>query len=231
LNSQTKELGANLSAGALCTELALFINPLLEGINHLPALAGVADKSAGKDIESYVKLSGYSLEELNKWSLIIDHETYFLKFNPRTALLYDLFFPTKINRSLLTMYKDIEKDLERVKLSAKKYVKIKDYGKFKLLRINRDKVGDYGYASSKLIRIAHELEKGPRITFAETASSIGFRADQVKFSGVDMLEELKEKFPYALVSGGGHDVAGSIRFNAASKEEIMGYVYKYLEKV
>ena len=99
------------------------------------------------------------------------------------------------------------------------------------MRVNKKKVGNWDYASSKLTRIAHELVKGPRITFCELDDSLSYRADKVSFSGVALIKDLKEKFPYALISGGGHDAAGNIRFNGASKENIINYILNYLKKI
>jgi RecJ-like exonuclease len=130
-----------------------------------------------------------------------------------------------------SLFQDIEKEFDKIGIAAKKYVKIKKYGKFKLLRINRSKVGDWEYPSSKLIRITHDLVNGPHITFSETENSISYRADHVKFSGVNLIEVLKKKVPHALVSGGGHDQAGNIRYNAASKEEVLKNILDYLEKL
>ena len=231
LNPHAYGLDSNLNAGALAVELALFINPLLTGIKHLPGLSAIADKSTGKDVDAYVKLSGYTKQELEKWSVVIDHETYYLRFPVRSKFFYDLFFPTKRNSMIInSMYKNIQKEFDKIKIAAKKYVKITNYNKFKLLRITRD-IGFWDYASSKLARIVTDLEQGPRITFIETGDSISYRADKINFKGVDLINELKQKFPYALINGGGHDAAGSIRFNSVSKDEIIAYILKYLKKI
>ena len=97
-----------------------------------------------------------------------------------------------------------------------------------MLRITRD-IGFWDYASSKLARIVTDLEQGPRITFVETEDSISYRADKINFKGVDMINELKQKFPHALINGGGHDSAGSIRFSIASRDDVMKYIVKYLK--
>ena len=63
---------------------------------------------------------------------------------------------------------------------------------------------------------------------AETHDSVGFRADDVQFSVIALLNELKKKLPYALIEGGGHEHAGNIRFNAISKNEVMTLIEKFL---
>ena len=58
VNPHTVGLDSEYNAGMIATELALFINPLLKGVSHLPGLSAVADRSAGEDVDKYVKLSG-----------------------------------------------------------------------------------------------------------------------------------------------------------------------------
>ena len=232
LNPHVFGLGSELNAGALATELAVILDPALKGIEHLPGLSGVADKSSGEDNDAYVKLSGYTREELEKWAAVIDHDTYYLKFPERTDILEGLFMPgAKNTRIINEIYPRIEAETERVRAAAKKYAKIEDFGKFKLVIIEKSLVSDWEYASSKLIGISHRLVEGPKITLAVTADSISYRADGVDFKGVDLLEKLKKEFPAALLSGGGHDSAGGISFNIASGEEILKYVRGYIKKI
>jgi len=230
LNPHTVGLDSEYNAGMIATELALFINPILRGVKHLPGLSAVADRSSGKDVDKYVKISGYSFEELERWSLVIDHETYYLRFQARSKFLDSLFFPETIDK-FMKMHKDIMKEFEKVEKAVKKYAKIKDYGKFKFISINRQDVGDYEYASSKLSRVLVDSIKEPRIAFVLTPGHISYRADGVDFKGVKLIDELKQKFPHAMVNGGGHEVAGAIGFNVAANEEIMQYVDEFLNKI
>jgi len=202
------------------------MNPRLN-ISHYPAVAGTADKSEGSDYEKYVKLSGMDKEYLKKLAMVIDHETFFLRFPERSEFLEDLFSLKK--NQVEEMYLDIQKKSNEIKKAAEKYVEIRQGDGFKFLLIDKTKISDRSYASSKLTAITHGLVEGPRITFVVSHNSmISFRADEVKFSGIDMLKKLKQKFPYALVSGGGHDFAGAIKFVEAANKEIMEYVFQYL---
>lgn len=232
LNPHDVGLDSNLCAGTLVTELALFLNPVLSNIKHIPALSSVADKSRSDDVDEYIKISGYTFEELLKWGIVIDHETYYLKFQVKDGFFNDLFFPTNLNRIIVNrMSLDIENEFTNIKKAVKKYSEVKIIGNFKLITVSKTKIGDWDYASSKIIRIAHELFEGPRITLDIGEDFISYRCDEVIFSGPSLIAELKEKFPYALVNGGGHDAAGSIRFNKSSKDEIFSYILSYLEKL
>ncbi|MBT3720641.1 hypothetical protein HN789_01860 [archaeon] len=226
LNPQIYGLGSEICAGMLCCELANYLAPRLD-LHAFPAIAGTADKSEGKEYEEYLKLSKLSKDYLIKWSSVIDHETYFLRFPARFDFINNLF--SLKQEQVEEIYDNMEKEFKKLELAARKYVQIKQGNGFKFLMVDKTKITHRNYTSSKLSRIAHDLEKGPRITFIMTKDAISFRADQVEFSGVSLMEELKQKFPYALVSGGGHDFAGAIKFVEAAKEEIMDYIFKYLK--
>jgi archaea-specific RecJ-like exonuclease len=233
LNPQVLGMGSDLNAGALACELALFINPDIN-VKHLPALSGTADKSGGEDFERYLQVSGYDTDYLKDWTLAIDHETYYLRFQESSELLEDLFFPSENNSDIVRSVKPLlEREFEQVKLSARKNVAIKKIGKLNVLMIDKKEAASYGdYASSKITRITHELESGPRITMACTDDSISFRADEAgNFSVVRLLEILKEKHPYAMLDGGGHDYAGSINFTSGSKDEIMASILDYISHI
>jgi RecJ-like exonuclease len=228
LNPHIFDMGSDLCAGMLATELALMLTPLIPNIQHLPALAGTADKSVGIDYENYLKISKIPLESLKDWALVVDHETYYLRFAARPNFLEDLFNPQKLSY-LDELKMDIKSEMESLSRSVREYVRMKEYPKFKLLRLDRKGIGDYEFASSKLPKITHELVEGPRITLIETPDGISYRADIIGFKGVELIEILKTQFPKAMVSGGGHEAAGGIRFNASAKDEIMAFIEKYLE--
>lgn len=225
LNPIAYGLSSDLNAGALCCELAVMLNPQLE-LKHLPALSGIADKSKGDDFEKCVKLSGSKKDFLINWALFIDHELYYCRFMESPEFLDELFFNKDFS------VKDIEEELKKIEVAAKKYAKVKKFKKFKLIQIDKSKTGVFGdYASSKLTRITHDLYSGSRITMAEYSDSISFRADEVRFSVLKLIEILKKKLPYGLISGGGHDCAGNIKFNAGSKEEINELIFEYLNEI
>lgn len=227
LNTHEKGLGSDICAGALASELAHYINPRGD-FTIYPAIAGTADKSVGSDYQKYVKLSGMDKEYLNMWAMVIDHESFYLRFPERTEFLEDLFLLKK--EQIEEIYLDIQKESKEIKKSIEKYVQIKQGNGFKFLLIDKTKISDRGYASSKLTAITHGLVEGPRITFVVSHDSmISFRADDVEFSGIDLLQKLKEKFPYALISGGGHDFAGAIKYVEAANSEIMEYIFQYLK--
>ena len=65
-----------------------------------------------------------------------------------------------------------------------------------------------------------------------SSTGINFRSsNEIKsFDVNDIIAKLQKEFPYANVSGGGHRVAGSIRFIEAAGEDIHNFVLEYCKK-
>lgn len=234
LNPHVFDYGSDMNAGALCTELALMLDPrLLQSVRHLPALSGTSDRSLCPEFDEYLKISGYEKETLARWARAIDHDLYYLKFNESVELLEDLFFPSDKMKKFVDETLDmVERSFSNVSMAAKKYVSITDYNNFKVLRVGRYSVAYGDYAGSKLPRIAHDLAEGARITMIDGDESISFRADGVDdFSVIGIIDLLKEKMPYGIIDGGGHSFAGTLRFAPAAKEEVMRYVHEYIKNI
>jgi archaea-specific RecJ-like exonuclease len=80
------EDGSHFSAGMLCAELARFINPNVENIEQIPALAGFADRidiANPELMNKYMKIAqaqGYTKELLSDISLVIDYVSSKVRF-------------------------------------------------------------------------------------------------------------------------------------------------------
>ena len=80
------EDGSKFSAGMLCAELARFINPEVENIEQIPALAGFADRidiANPELMDKYMKIAqtqGYTKELLSDISLVIDYVSSKVRF-------------------------------------------------------------------------------------------------------------------------------------------------------
>ncbi|MEM3373919.1 MAG: hypothetical protein QXE31_01735 [Candidatus Woesearchaeota archaeon] len=233
LNPHVFDFGSEINAGSLSTELAFFINPELNPnkFNHLPALSGTADKSNGYEYEEYLKLSNFTLEKLKEWAIAIDYDLYHLKFNESSELLNDLFFYNETREKIIQeIFYFIKYKEDLVKKAIEKNAVIENLNGIKIIKINRDVV-NYDYIGSKLPRITNDLFTGKRITMVISEDSIIFRADDVNFSLIKLIDYLKEKMPYALIDGGGHDYAGTLRFSSINKEEVLKKIEDYLKNI
>ncbi len=224
LNPHTLGFGSDFCAGMLCFEIA---NNLCPGLinKKIPALSGVADKSSGKELDEYIKLSNMKPNELEEFSMLLDHEFFHLRFPVRINMLDELFGNHK---SLEPIKHELEKDFGKLREIIKKNVKVKDYNGFKLQRIERNLFADFDYASYKLPRITHDMLTGERITLVVNDENISYRAELKDFDGVKMIDELKKRLPDAMITGGGHAAAGGIRFNSSHKEEVIKFIEEYL---
>ncbi|MBN1503377.1 hypothetical protein JW930_07595 [Candidatus Woesearchaeota archaeon] len=234
LNPYTENLDANLVTGMLCTEVARLVNPSVENINFLPALAGTGDKSGIPEFSEYLKLSGYDREFLKKWALCIDFETSYLRYLESRKFVHDFFGEDtkKRDQFIELVYPEIERRFRDLTKAVVKYLEVEEMKKFKLLIIDIESFPIQEFPNnSKIVRLAHEQVKGPRISMGLLPDSIIFRADNVEgFSVNQLVSEMKQDMPHALVHGGGHDFAGTLRFMKAAKQEIIKKVREYLKK-
>ena len=121
------EDGSCFSAGMLCGEIARFINKDVENINHIPALAGLADKidlCNKEDLEKYIKIAeqeGYTKELLSDISKLIDYVSSKIKFMEVREYIGVLFGePRDKQKKLVELMVPYIKKLEEKALSIAK---------------------------------------------------------------------------------------------------------------
>lgn len=228
------DFDSSLVCGMICTELALLINPYVKDIKFLPALAGTADKSDKEEFQKYLKISKYSSEFLKKFAACVDYETHYLKFNESRELINQLLTGNhKPDSKIINLiYSEFEKKMSMTKIAVKEFVEMKKIDSIKLIKIDCEKIlspGDFPN-SSKIVRIAHELYNGQRITIGLLSDAIIFRVNDVnEFNVNDVVNELKKTKPSALIKGGGHEFAGTLKFIKAAKEEVLEYIENYIK--
>jgi RecJ-like exonuclease len=89
--------------------------------------------------------------------------------------------------------------------------------------------GSYPNFSKVTSRVNKEAPQ-PRITLGLLSDSIAFRCDGIpRFDLHSLIENLKNEFPHALIDGGGHICAGTIRFSPGAREEVLSFIKKYLD--
>ncbi|MFH1072251.1 MAG: DHH family phosphoesterase [Nanoarchaeota archaeon] len=230
-------------AGILCYELARMVNKKTELIDFIPALAGIGDK-----VELYeqaiqdhyfqlAKNAGYEEDYLRKLAKVIDFEASAVKFLDIDNIMNDLFGEDKENQEkLVTLIShEIEERVNSQKEAIRKYAAVTEKEKFRLIILDIAKItvrSEYP-GLGKTVGISHELFSGKqRITIGRMEDGLIFRCDGVVGFDVNkIIKEAGEKFPYALVSGGGHACAGSLNFIPAAAEEVFGFVMEWIEKL
>jgi len=239
------ESGMKMSAGMLCAELARFINPAVENINQIPALAGLADKIYLENpttIEKYLEIAkrdGYSKELLEDISLVIEYVASKVRFMEVREYIEVLFGqPRDKQKELINLMAPYIKELDekglKIGKSNARLEKINDIT-LQLVYIEETYPG-FGFfpKPGRSIGLLHDnlqneqkIDKVISVGVMETGMT--FRAtDKANFSIHELIKFLNEKTPEAFVEGGGHKNAGSITFLPNRKEKIVELVKEFI---
>ncbi len=226
----------NMSASMVCYELAHLINEKVESDAFVAAVGGVTDRCEGAEIEELINITGESREYVREVGLVVDYEIFQTKMNLQLGPIHTLLYGPKEERdALVALYRPIIAEAEQeLNLVIKKYVEQEQLGKYTVFRLDGDLTvmrGDYFSIGKLAALIGNNFEEvKPRIIMTYTGSIIVFRAEQETqlFDVNKLVKVLQESFPYARVSGGGHAVAGSIKFLPAAKEDVFAKVKEYI---
>ena len=219
----------NITAGMLGVEIARLLGDVKEP-NVLCALAGVGDHSKCAEFDQYLKQSKKSVEYLNKISQLVDFEAYYLRFMTDSTVVSDIMYGNEKLVELL--FEDVSKRIEEQKKVCAHYMDVFELKNAVFMTLDLDlttRRGEFPPAG-KTIGIAHEfvIEKHA----GKIVVSVGYGPDFVTIratsnaeaKGFDVnkiVSDLKEKMPYSACDGGGHEVAGSIKFVSGAKDEVL----------
>ncbi|MFB6094142.1 MAG: DHH family phosphoesterase [Halanaeroarchaeum sp.] len=226
-----------LTAGMLSVELARMIDPsLTEELRHVPAVAGLSDRSKADAMDDYLGLAadaGYSREALEDVGEALDYEAYMLRYDDGRSLIYDVLgiddADEERHRELVEfLAARSERDVERQLSDAMGHVEHERVANgAHLYRIDLD---DHAHrftypAPGKTTGEIHDrkvVETGePVITIGYGPDFAVLRSDGVRLDIPQMVTDLNEELPGAGVNGGGHLVVGSIRFVPGMREEVL----------
>ncbi|MEA3414499.1 MAG: hypothetical protein U9Q99_03185 [Nanoarchaeota archaeon] len=232
------EDGSSFSAGMLCAELARFVNPKVENILQIPAMAGFADKIElmnPETMNAYLRIAeneGYSKELLSDIALVIDYVSAKVRFMEVREYIEVLFGqPREKQRQLVNLMAPYIRELDRKGLAIGKVGAEHDkLGNtiFQFIAIEESFPG-FGFfpKPGRSVSLIHDdflKEKGDigLVTAGIMNTAITLRAtDKANFSVHELLNLLNEKLPNAFVNGGGHKNAGSINFIPSKKREVV----------
>ncbi len=237
---------SQITAGALASEVACLINPEVKDlIKHLPAIAVTGDHAECDEVDQYIKIAedlGYTKENLKKIAECTDFEAYFLKFRDGRGIMDTILNVNNhdMHDALIeALYKEYEKRVNTQLKAALPNVKqtLFDNG----IYLNIIDVERYAHkftfpAPGKTCGFVHDkmskeigtdkpivtLGHGPDFAVIRATETVnkdyGFDINQII---IDLLESL----PNAGIDGGGHEVAGSIKFIEGFSEEVLtGFV-------
>ena len=239
-----EEDGAQFSAGMLCAELARFINPDVENIEQIPAMAGLADRIKNeKTMDAYFKIAekaGYEKQLLADISTVIDFVSAKLRFLEAREYIEVVFGePHEKQKALVDVMAPYIRNLDAKGLNmAQAGAKVEKIGPVTLQTIDIHKAfPGFGFfpKPGRAVGLAHDqVQVDKKLSSVVTAglmdTAITFRAtDGANFSVHDFIALVEEKIPEAFVNGGGHKNAGSINFVPSQKEKIVKLLKEFIK--
>ncbi|MFB6117650.1 DHH family phosphoesterase [Halosegnis sp.] len=225
-----------VTTGMMCVELARMIDPSLsESLEHVPAVAGLSDRSEADAMDDYLALAreaGYEESDLRDIGEALDYAAHWLRYDSGDALIEDtlnLGDDAERHAELVDFLSSrAERDVERQVADALAHI---DH---ELLandaHLYRVDVDEYAHrfiypAPGKTTGEIHDRkveETGdPVITIGYGPDFAVLRSDGVRLDIPQMVTELTEELPGAGVSGGGHLVVGSIKFVPGAREAVL----------
>ncbi len=234
-----------ISGGMLAYELGKMINPypkIWEKSAQLPAIAGIADKVKGDEIEAYKKLAseiGYDEEKLKKLNLVTDYLLYYNRYADAVTFLFGVTGMKNNNSQVVDsicelIYPFAQKELETSVEAAKENSEKQDKGEFVFYKLDLDmfsawqKYPHTGRLIGKLHDYAVSVEEKPVLTLGIGNDYAIFRGENINIDFTKLINELLEEMPSAMIDGGGHIHAGTIRYLPGYKEAVIN---KLLEKI
>lgn len=225
-----------ITAGMLGTEVARLINPAVENlIRHLPAVAGVGDRSEAPERARFLALvkDTYTEQDCKDIALALDYLQFWLRFNDGREIVKDV----------LNLAGDSERHKKMVSYQVEgANLAIQDQMSACMPHVRHQTLSN----SAELFLIdveihAHKFTFPPpgktsgevhdRLCQQHAGSpvvTIGFGPDfaVLRSRGVmmnipKMVRELRDEIPGGGISGGGHLVVGSIKFVEGMRDEVL----------
>lgn len=225
-----------VTTGMMAVEIARLIDPdMTPKLRHVPAVAGLADRSDAEAMDEYLDLAaaaGYTESDLQAIGDALDYASYWLRYNPGRHLVADILgladdghrHETIVDR-LATKARDaIEEQLSLVLPHVS--TETLDNG-VSLHRFNVDQYARrHTYpAPGKTTGAVHDhmvAEHGtPAITVGYGPDFAVLRSDGVELDIPQMITDIEAGVTGGGISGGGHLVVGSLNFVAGRREAVL----------
>ncbi len=216
-----------ITAGMLGTEVARLINPNVEPvIRHLPAVAGVGDRSEAPEREKFLALvrDQYPEDACKDIALALDYEQFWLRFNDGREIVKDLLNingNTGRHQKLVRLLVEEANAMIDDQMSATlphvvPRVLANDARLFLLdveIHAHKFTFPPPGKTSGEVHdRLCRENEGKPVVTIGFGPDFAVLRSRGVLMNIPRMVRELRNEIPGGGISGGGHLVVGSIKF-------------------
>jgi RecJ-like exonuclease len=226
-----------ITTGMMCVELARMIDPTItEDIRHVPAVAGLADRSEADAMSDYIALAnqeGYDETDLTNIGEALDYATFWLKYNDGRQLINDVlnvdcddrerheevveFLASRAERDVEDQLSAAMAHLEHERLDNDAHLYRIDVENF----AHRFTYPAPGKTTGKIHDRKVEETGDPVITIGYGPDFAVLRSDGVRLDIPEMVAELEAEIDGGGVSGGGHLVVGSIKFVKGMREDVI----------
>jgi len=226
-----------ITTGMMCVELARMIDPsLTEELRHVPAVAGISDRSEGEAMGDYVEMAseeGYDEQDLRDVGEALDYATFWLKYDDGRELIDDAL---NVNCNDRERHEEVveflstraERDVEEQLDAAMDHLEHEELDNgAHLYRIDVENHAHRftypapGKTTGKIHDRKVESTGDPVITIGYGPDFAVLRSDGVRLDIPEYVSKLTDEIDGGGVSGGGHLVVGSIKFVKGMREQVL----------
>lgn len=234
LNPYIFGFDSQTSAGMLCYEMARFIDEEYE--NKLaPAIAAISDRCNIKETEDYIVKSGETKETLGKIGVAIDFVAYQMKFDSGKGIFEELYKkPEMVN----LINQKVQEGIDTQLMSTLPYLRTQEINGIIFSHIDLEKYTlRFTYPTpGKVIGMIHDKvaegkENVPVLSIGYLSDMIIIRATKPVLPVQKIISNLQKELPEANVDGGGHEMAGTIKFVPAHLTTILEKIKEMLRKL
>jgi len=225
-----------ITAGMLGTEVARLINPSVElNILHIPAIAGVGDRSEAPERALFLDLvkDSYTEDECKNIALALDYEQFWLRFNDGRELVKDILNltnnPERHKRLIERLVEGANLMIEDQMNASMPHVKERALKNGALLFLLDVEIHAHkftfpppGKTSGEVHdRLCRQHAGSPVVTIGFGPDFAVLRSRGVMMNIPKMVRELRDELKGGGISGGGHLVVGSIKFVEGMRNEVL----------
>ncbi len=230
-----------ITAGMLGTEVARLINPKVEPlIRHLPAVAGVGDRSEAPERALFLSLvrDQFPEEACKDIALALDYEQFWLRFNDGREIIKDILNLTgkpDRHKKLVALLVDgantmIEDQMSACMPHVVPRVLANDAHLFLIdveIHAHKFTFPPPGKTSGEVHdRLCRQHAGKPVVTIGFGPDFAVLRSRGVLMNIPRMVRELRVEIPGGGISGGGHLVVGSIKFVEGMRDVVLEALIK-----
>jgi len=234
-----------ITAGMLGTEVARLINPKVEPlIRHLPAIAGVGDRSEAPERALFLALISdqYPEQACKDIALALDYEQFWLRFNDGREIIKDILNitgnPERHGRLVSLLVEGADTMIEDQMSACMPHVVprvLKNEAKLFLIDVeihaHKFTFPPPGKTSGEVHdRLCRQHAGEPVVTIGFGPDFAVLRSRGVLMNIPRMVRELRVEIPSGGISGGGHLVVGSIKFVEGMRNVVLEALIQKIEE-